>query len=151
VKKAVILLFNVLLLLALVFPPKAFAQLGGSWSSPVTVLAEDDEIDDFAMDIDQNGDWHAVYDHDSDGIKYLNSVSGTPFIVETPGENVRVGSPGVAVDSNGNLHVMFTRFDYQTWQGSILYMNTVLCVWRLSDFPKCVTQITDSELDILVG
>jgi len=103
-----------------------------SWSSPVAVVTESAPLDGLSpidIDVDADGNWHAVYHLDylsgDNEIMYLSSISGTPVILAQSTVDESVAECTIAVDNTGGLHVMYRKRWGEPEQHLIMYMNTL--------------------------
>jgi BarA-like signal transduction histidine kinase len=107
-------------------------NLGSGWSSPVAVITESAPLDGLSpigIDVDADGNWHAVYHLDylsgDNEIMYLSSTSGTPVILAQSTVDESVAECTIAVDNTGGLHVMYRKRWGEPEQHLIMYMNTL--------------------------
>lgn len=105
---------------------KSRNRSSGSWSSPTTLFVESEDVNDISLDIDNDGIWHLVYTHDLDGLKYVNSISATPAVIDANGAD----SVAIAVDTSGTVHVVYTQSVYNPGlQSHFIYRNNASGSW----------------------
>ncbi len=87
-------------------------NLSGSWSPPQPLFFWDAEQfwnGNIDSAVDENGNWHVVYDYQNNSIKYISNVGGPYIIAE--GE---VFNSSLDVDPNGGLHVTYVDYGQET-------------------------------------
>ena len=130
-------------------------NLPGSWSTPETVVVTSvDDFESLSADVDQNGNWHMVYNEEpcstgtgnEECIRYASASSAPITIVEIFYTEGGLSGSNISVDTNGGLHVM-----YALWEGappdlqqSVMYMNNLSGSWS-EPVPVVVTSVDDFE------
>ncbi len=119
----------------------------GSWSTPQTIIEGVSLNGGSNIAVDRDGNWHVVYsdiEYSAGGsyplysyIRYKNSSLGSDTINRSIKTDICQGNyvndPSIAVDSNGNLHVIYSEIDSKTCAEkstiSIKYVNNIFGSW----------------------
>lgn len=108
-------------------------NMGGAWSKSYEIATKGKFITDYNACLDAHGYMHVAYtdrvtypdQHFEDKIYYINNVGGVfhdPIVVSSK-DHQYTKSPDIAVDSSGNVHIVYRWSFWDSREPNIYYVN----------------------------